>query len=319
MSRFISLEPYAELPNGDARSVVGFEADAGGSLFIATALSALDDRVSYEGGASFPRIRPGEPQNYAVHRLDEGGASLIASIHDEAFNIHHIQPMADDRLLLLNARCEYRPNGRSDENGRIYRADGSFLRGITLGDGIQNVAVTPDHLIWTSYFDEGVFGNFGWEKPLGMPGLVAWREDGTKAYEFKPGGKLDSLADCYAMNTCGNEVWIYYYTDFPLVRIVNQRIRGHWETPVEGADAFAIQDRHVLFHGGYDDRDAFHLLTMDDRTATMKCVAKFELRDAGGERIEAQRVANKDDTLFLLRGREIFRIRVEEARERFGR
>jgi hypothetical protein len=106
---------------------------------------------------------------------------LVAIIQQEAFNIHQVQPMGRDQFLLVSARCQYRDEG-ADKNGRLYHVDGRFLRGMTLGDGIQDVAVTPDGLIWTSYFDEGVFGNFDWSEPLGSSGLIAWRPDGTVAY-----------------------------------------------------------------------------------------------------------------------------------------
>lgn len=35
-----------------------------------------------------------------------------------------------------------------------------------------------DGRIVTSYFDEGIFGNFGWDQPLGASGLVVWDEQG---------------------------------------------------------------------------------------------------------------------------------------------
>lgn len=102
-----------------------------------------------------------------------------------------------------------------------------------------------------------------------------------------------------------------------MVRIAEKKIREYWETPVEGADAFAVERNHVLVHGGYEDRDAWHLLVLEKGEA--RCVARFELRDTKGQRIEAQRVASKDDALFVLRGRDVFRIRVADARERFER
>ncbi|RYD53854.1 MAG: hypothetical protein EOP83_22815 [Verrucomicrobiaceae bacterium] len=121
-------------------------------------------------------------------------------------------------MLLVSCRCNYWEDG-ADENGRLYHTDGRFLRGVTLGDGIQDVAVTPDGLIWTSYFDEGVFGGLGRRATLESSGLVAWRPDGTVAYTYEPPNGLGGISDCYAMNACGNDVWIYYYTDFPLVLI----------------------------------------------------------------------------------------------------
>ena len=68
----------------------------------------------------------------------------------------------------IEAKADY------DKNGRIYTNKGKFVRDILLGDGIQTVQATSEGVIWTSYFDEGIFGNYGWDNPLGSSGLVAW-------------------------------------------------------------------------------------------------------------------------------------------------
>ena len=52
-----------------------------------------------------------------------------------------------------------------------------MLSRFCLGDGIQDCVVKKDGTIITSYFDEGVFGNYGWDEPLGDCGLIAWTSD----------------------------------------------------------------------------------------------------------------------------------------------
>ena len=82
--------------------------------------------------------------------------------------------------------------------------------------GIEDVQVTESGIIWTSYFDEGVFGNRGWNDPIGKNGLVAWNGLGEKIYEFLPTTELGEICDCYALNVISDrEVWLYYYTEFP--------------------------------------------------------------------------------------------------------
>ncbi|WP_440117757.1 hypothetical protein [Paenibacillus sp. QZ-Y1] len=79
--------------------------------------------------------------------------------------------------------------------------DGNTIREFLLGDGIQSVQVTKNGTIWTSYFDEGVFGNNGWSNPIGSQGLVAWDEHGNKLYE----DHAADIADCYALNVVNEE------------------------------------------------------------------------------------------------------------------
>ena len=304
------LHPYSALNETEPGAIVAFGVGVDGLPYIVTALELLDDRVN-QGGASFPKIRPDLPQGYRIHQGTPGTATLVTTIAQEAFNIDLVQPIGRDGILLISSRCQYRQDG-ADENGRLYHGDGGFLHGITLGDGIQDAAITPDGLIWTSYFDEGVFGNFGWSKPLGNSGLVAWRTDGTVAYTYAPPAGLDRICDCYAMNACGNDIWIYYYTEFPLVRIHHGAIAAHWQIPLRGADAFAISGNHALFRGGYDNRDIYHLIDLAQPAA--RETSRIQLRDRHGETIHAERVAARGGTLFLLRNREIFKLTVEDAR-----
>lgn len=311
----IVIPPYASLAGADPGRIVAFDIGVDGFPYAVIATGPLDDRTVSPGGASFPKIRPETPQGYQIYRLHEGEAQLLTAIEREAFNIHHVQPLGEDQLLLACARCEHRKD-RPDRNGRIYHTHGRIQGAITLGDGIQNIAVTPDGLIWTSYFDEGVFGNFGWSKPLGNNGLVAWRQDGTIAYKYQPSEGLDFICDCYAMNACGNEIWIYYYTDFPLVLIRDGAVMAHWEVPVKGADAFAISRGYALFRGGYDQRDDYLLLGLTEPTVRQR--ARFRLKSESGTRIKAQRVSGRGDAIFLLQDREIFRITVEEAKRSLG-
>jgi hypothetical protein len=273
------LDPYSSLAEAEPGAIVAFGVGWDGIPYVVTALDPLDDRTHHPGGALFPKIRPDAPQCYRIYRADPGGASLVATIGPEPFNIHQVQPVGHDHFLLVSSRCRYREEG-PDENGRFYHVDGRFLQGITLGDGIQDVAVTPEGLIWTSYFDEGVFGNFGWTDPLGASGLVAWQQDGTVAYTYQPGDELDHVCDCYAMNACGNDVWICYYTDFPLVLIRDGAVAAHWTIPVSGADAFAISEDHALLRGGYENPDEYHLLELSRPSAVLR--SRFQLPRPGG-------------------------------------
>ena len=110
------------------------------------------------------------------------------------FQFHYLRP-AGDHFLLLGARCAYRENG-PDQNAWIVSRDGAVLSRFCLGDGIQDCVVKKDGTIITSYFDEGVFGNYGWDEPLGACGLIAWTSEGTPLWK----NENYSIYDCYAIS-----------------------------------------------------------------------------------------------------------------------
>jgi hypothetical protein len=150
------------------------------------------------------------------------------------FQFHYLRP-AGDHFLLLGARCAYRENG-PDQNAWIVSRDGAVLSRFCLGDGIQDCVVKKDGTIITSYFDEGVFGNYGWDEPLGDCGLIAWTSDGTPLWK----NEKYSIYDCYAISLDEEEnLWFYYYDEFRLVR-TNFKEDFVFELPIEGSGAFSV-------------------------------------------------------------------------------
>src|SRR5919204_7050215 len=220
MNRSVRLSPVASLTPliGDGQ-LVAFNVGPDGVVYLVVALRPLDYRLQQPGGASFAKTVPEQPQTYRVIGLSGPRPILDVVIEGERFNIHDVQPLVDE-LLLVCARSHYRGPDDFEKNGRVYTRHGKFSREVLLGDGIQSVQTTPGGIIWTSYFDEGVFGNYGWDNPVGASGLVAWDSAGNKLYEFQPGAGLDAICDCYALNVeSEDDVWLYYYTEFPLVRL----------------------------------------------------------------------------------------------------
>jgi hypothetical protein len=198
------------------------------------------------------------------------------------------------------ARSHYKSPTDFEKNGRIYSLSGEFSREILLGDGIQSVQATSNGIIWTSFFDEGVFGNFGWNEPVGASGLVAWNSAGNKIYDFQPTVGLDSICDCYALNVeSDTDVWLYYYTEFPLVHLHHQRVQSVWNMPITGSDGFAVSGNRVLFRGGYDDRDTYHLFLLSSN-GRVKLLKQLQLADEIGQKLTAERVVGRGSSLYVL-------------------
>ena len=109
----------------------------------------------------------------------------------------------------------------------------------------------------TSYFDEGVFGNFGWDQPVGSCGLIVWGRDGNAVWK----NRVYSICDCYAMNLDDQEnLWFYYYDEFNLVRTDFKSKDWVFKPRRDGITAFLVtaSGRGLLTDGGYGKHGQFH-------------------------------------------------------------
>lgn len=306
MKRIMRLNPVTSLAPliGDG-NLVAMNVGPDGLVYMVVALKPIDYRHETTEGACFAKTKPQSPQTYRVLALSGSKPIFDLVIEGEQFNIHDIQPLKED-LLLVCGRSQYRSPTNFEKNGRIYSKSGRFIREILLGDGIQNVQTTAQGEIWVSFFDEGVFGNFGWENPVGASGLVAWDSKGGKLFEFQPAQGLDPICDCYAMNVPSDEdVWIYYYTEFPLVHLRNRKVKSVWQMPVSGSSAFAVDEKHVLFFGGYKDRNLIHLYRLlSDKNPEL--LASFEIRDEAGRNFTVQKIAARGDSIFVVHDNSLY-------------
>jgi hypothetical protein len=129
-------------------------------------------------------------------------------------NVDFIQPISN-HFLLLNSRATFYDRKTYDRNALILDEEKHILSEMCLGDGIQQCIVDSDNRIITGYADEGIFGNRGWNHPIGASGLIVWSDVGVKLWE----NKKHKIYDCYAINLGSHdELWFYFYTDFNLVQ-----------------------------------------------------------------------------------------------------
>jgi len=209
-------------------------------------------REEQEGFASFPLSKARKPYPALFMRFD-GEVIQETELHgvDSAFPF--IQPLPNGEILVVGGRCHYR-KGNPEKNASVYAPDGRLSRQFVLGDGINGVQTTSDGTIWVSYFDEGVFGNFGWDKPLGSSGLVCFDPTGEIVWEFQPPDGVDAIADCYAFNVAEDSVWACYYTEFPVVKIDSKKKVWAWKNNIPGANAIVADRGRVLLWGGYGEQ-----------------------------------------------------------------
>jgi hypothetical protein len=273
--------------------LVAFDVGPDGVVYLVVALRPLDYRFEQPTRASFAKPTPEQSQRYRVVGLSGFQIVLDAVIEGERFNIHHVQPLRDE-LLLVSARSKYNRINGFEKNGRVHTRNGEYVRDLLLGDAIESVQTTSKGVIWTSFFDEGLY-----EPNPGTSGLVCWDYDGHMLFDFKPSAGLKSIYDCYALNVeSERDAWCYYYNQFPLVHLHFFEIESVWHMPIDGSDAFAIGADHALFRGGYNDRDTYHLFSLGPN-GKVSLVEKLELRNEIGNRLVADWVAGRADAIYL--------------------
>lgn len=254
------------------------------------------------GGAAFPKRRDDSPNHFHVcHRIS--GVTSVVDLPDTLKDYHDVQPLGTDQLLVVRARAR----SNSDLNAHVYGWDGELVGSFHAGDGIEDVQTTPDGRIWVSYFDEGVFGGL----ELGPQGAVCLDRSGASLLKFHQlMGPSSGISDCYAMNVASDsEVWLYYYTDFPLVRIRDGHFDREWKgLSVTGARAFAVDGERALFAGNYKRLDGLFLVSLVGIH-----VEELEPVDADGERIAFVRAFGRGSRLYLATEQDLFTVKLSDC------
>lgn len=215
---------------------------------------ALTSTTTRPGSAAFPDPRAPRPvtARVTVHAPQPVSVTTLSGLP-----LAHptLQPLPHGRILIVGARARWRPDG-PDRNAHIYETDGSVLAEETLGDGIEHVFTTGTGHVWVGYFDEGVYGNYGWGEPespppLGACGLARFSPDLQPDWRYpSDDSPWGSISDCYALNVDGETAWASYHTDFPIVRVDEGALTG-WDNPVTGPTALAVDDTRVALYGGH--------------------------------------------------------------------
>ncbi len=226
-------------------------------ILWASALDAarLRGRDPRKGGGS-PRRILASPAVVRV-TIDVAGspqARRVRSLPDVRPCFPSAHAMPGDALLLVGARAAYR-SGAPEHNAHLYGADDRLVRAACVGDGVQNVATTASGAIWIGYFDEGVFGNYGWGEPgidpVGAPGLNRFDEALALVWSHPRPGEI---VDCYALTITGEDCAICPYVDWPIQRISLQGRAESWRnTAATGARALVCSGPAAALVGGYSD------------------------------------------------------------------
>ena len=235
-------------------NIINVTVGPGGEMLVLLLKQQPDYRATGLG-ASYAKPFADRPNQFRICRLQEGMKHTI-DLPETRENFHFLQPLDAGRWLLVRARTV----DQSDLNAHIYSAAGQHLSAFHTGNSVQDVQATKDGDIWVSFFDQGVCSN----DEMAQEGVLCLDDCGKISFTLASLPNVPYIADCYAMNVAyKNEVWLCYYTDFPLVRIRDKKLSHIWpDMPVAGSRAFAVTKDRVLFAGGYQERPFLFLVSL---------------------------------------------------------
>ncbi len=261
--KVIELPPLGSprtLPRADGFAVasvsVNLDGDAVRLLIEARWAGALIGRTKQPGWASFPKTHT-EAKYSSLLTISGSSGSREIYLSDMTAAFPKIETLPENKILIVGSRCRRNQDGTHELNAQIYSSHGIKEQEFLLGDGIRHVQSDAKGNIWVGYFDEGVYGNFGWQYsggPFGAAGLSCFSPSGQKMWDFEPPEGYEAISDCYALNVTKEGVWAYYYTDFPIALIDSEWGVRCWRVDSPGARTFAAGDGKVLLYGGYEDR-----------------------------------------------------------------
>jgi len=305
-NKTVALQPFADISAYmEGFEIVSAQIGSDGCMYV-----LLINQIPVRERGMFVQTVLKKTHTYKVLLVEKDYVDEVV-IADQPFNYHYVQPL-HRHLLLVGARCSYYGVGKYDLNAKVCDFQGNTIREFLLGDGIQSVQVTEKGIIWTSYFDEGVFGNNGWNKPVGAQGLLAWDENGNKLYE----DQVSDIADCYALNAANDEeVWFYYYTDFLLGCIsggIEQPKVTFMNPEISGSSGFCTDGYHFLFDGGYGKHGTY-ILKKNEKPGSLSEGCKIHFLNEKAEPLVPLTQDFRENRVLFSEGSLLYLVSVEEV------
>ncbi len=281
------------------RECVRVSAGPEGSLVVLSSEQPLyqSERREY-GGRTYHVRRPVDrPHQYRIHSWSGAGVEAV-DLPETRVIFHSAQPLGRGLwLLAAESRQEEGPG-----NAHIYSVDGELVSRLNLGAGIEHVQTTADGYIWVGYNDEGIYKYGG----LGTSGAACFDRDGKAVLQYAHLAKkhnMPHIDDCSAMNVASDhDVWLYYYMQFPLVRLRDRQFDHIWmDVPVRMSRGFAVAGDRVLFAGSHTYRGS--LLEVELGSTRVR---KLRPVSNSGDTVRFTRAFGRGARLYLSTAHEVF-------------
>lgn len=316
-----TIEPVARLPEGQ---FIDVSMDYAGRLLLLMLINKTP--VEHRPAQKLPDT---EKQTYTYQvwqtkNEDSYELSLYTEITVDS-EVYYAQRFTNGDILLVFTQYKYRNKEDCDKSGYIYSVDGQLKKRILLGDGIAQVHITKDDVIWISYSDQSLLADSGCDNftNLGLAGLIAWNADGKKVYEFEPSNDLYKIIDCYALNvTLNMETYAYYFYnddnyrgEFDLVKIKDKKINNYWHMPVSGSGSFIVSDivgdDKAVFDSGYPPHNTLFYLVELQKEHQAQIMKQFAFEYKGENILQRERSSRcypraRNDSFLVVKDKYLF-------------
>lgn len=244
------------LPDAKA-SIVATSVDANGNALVLTANKQDQAKASEKetrGIGIFPKSRSASDLAFSLIVQSGAGAETI-SLPATNITFPYVDLFSDGGCALVGARSSWRSKDDFDLNGALIERGTNVAKRVYFGDGIENLGIDGKDRIWISYFDEGVFGNFGWSHPgptgLGAGGINCFDRTGKLLWQHNREDATEHIDDCYAMNVSPLGVWFYFYAAFKVARVTEDFSVEYFETPISGSNSLVTDGHRFVFSSQY--------------------------------------------------------------------
>jgi len=177
-------------------------------------------------------------------------SSTIFTINGEV-HFPIIRELNSKEFLIANLR-----NKNDNENAFIYDFNGNLKTKFKAGDGIEDIVINADKIVIT-YFDEGVFGDDGYNNN----GLSIFDFNGNFQFGFNQNQQGLVIHDCYCICKIDDrKIAFYAYDFFNVIELdLNDFTITKLETPniFEGANAMSKLNNKYIFHSSYYSKNEF--------------------------------------------------------------
>lgn len=251
----------------------------------------------------------------SIHKTQE---AVVRRIESVSLACPMVRRLPEGRILVVGNKCVWRPSG-AERNAVVYDQNGQVEAEETWGDDIFHLAVAGDSTVWAGYGSMAILGTSnGWgdpgPAPPGWRGVVRYEPDALQPiWQYPQGSPWGNLDCCCALNITGDGTWIYYYSNFPIVRITDRGLTGWHNDQVKGAKALAVDDPHVALYGGYGpNHDLLTVGTLtDDR---LEITHQYQVVMPDGAPVERHTMVGRGPYLHTVVGNEWLQLSLTDTR-----
>lgn len=180
----------------------------------------------------------------------------------KVFKFPLIRQLTSETFLIVEARVK----GNAD-NCFIFDIEGNLILKFFVGDGIADIVVSNKRIVIT-YFDEGVYGNYG----PNNGGLVIFDINGKMLLNYNEKHGKQIISDCYCICKHGtNRILFLPYTEFPLIELnTDNGEERRFDIPdiLKGSSALTSSFDGIFFFSPYEDKGGIYHWTTGENTAS---------------------------------------------------